>query len=230
MSVSKLMFAAALLMVAVLAVGLLSGCPSKSDETVLAPVDPAPPIGEEAGAATDAPAATGAPSDFTWTDAPQLEMIPAGPVKGMVNGAPFEAKTVRVEKDTDGYTLEISNATEEKPGDIISDDIAVELSFKGNEGEPTTVLKAVGDDIEGAHAYYHYPMEDGTPMSMNPLWACALQITEWKLEKDADNERVIGHVKGKVVITFDDASLNDNVNDETKSWVAGEFDTYYYEW
>ena len=230
MSVSKWMVAVALLVVAVLAMSLLSGCPSKTDETAAGPADLAPPTGPEAGAAADAPPATEAQSDFTWTDAPQLEMVPAGAIKGMVNGAAFEAKTVRVEKDSDGYTLEISNATEEKPGDMLSDDIAVELSFKGNEGEPTTVLKAVGDDIEGAHAYYHYPMEDGTPMSMNPLWACALEVSEWTLEKDADNERVIGHVKGKVAITFDDASLNDNVNDETKSWVAGEFDTYYYEW
>ncbi len=230
MSISKWMLAVALLVVVVLAVGLLSGCPSKSDETAAGPADPAPPTDPEAGAAADAPPATETQSDFTWTDAPQLESVPAGAIKGMVNGAPFEAKTVRFEKGDDGPTLEISNATEEKPGDMLSDDIAVELSFKAKEGEPTTVLKAVGDDIEGAHAYYHYPMEDGTPMSMNPLWACALEITEWTLEKDAANERVIGHVKGKVAITFDDESLNDNIKDGAKSFVAGEFDTYYYEW
>lgn len=172
----------------------------------------------------------GSPGRFRWTDAPRLEDIPAGPIKGRVNGAVFEPKTVRIQRERDGGTLEISSGTEKKPGDMLSADVAVELSFEAIEGEPTAVVKAVEDDVEGAHAYYHYPMEDGTPMSMNPLWACALQITEWTMGRDPDSERIIGHVKGRVAITFDDAGLNDNVTVETRSWVAGEFDTYYYEW
>lgn len=228
MSVSRWVGTGLLLVVAILAIGLVSGCPSRGGETTADATDVAVPEGPEAGAETAPPVE--APSDFTWTDKPELAAIPAGAIKGMVNGAAFEAKTVRFEKGDDGPTLEISSAAEEKPGDMLTDDIAVELSFSAKEGEPTTVLKAVGDDIEGAHAYYHYPMDNGTPMSMNPLWACALEITEWTMEKDPAGERVIGHLKGKVAITFDDASLNDNVKDDTKSFVAGEFDTYYYEW
>ncbi len=231
MSAKKPILAATLFMLGLLAATLMSGCPSQpTTEPVGGPGDLSALPGEEAGPVDDAAPPTEAPSDFAWTDAPQLEDIPAGQIKGMINGAAFAALTVRLEKGTDGPTLQIANIEEDEPGAILSGATAVELSFNATEGEPIEVLKAADSNIEGAHAYYYYPQADGTPMSMNPLWACALEISEWTLEKDPDNGRVIGHVKGKVAVTFDDANLNDNVNEDSRSWVAGTFDTYYYEW
>lgn len=58
-------------------------------------------------------------------------------------------------------------------------------------------------------------------MSVNTSWGAALQITEWTLDGDPDDEKILGTIKGKVALVC---------NDEAKSFVAGTFEAPYYTW
>jgi len=201
-----------LLLVVVLAawVIVMPGCQPKAQEGAVAP-----------------PAPVEAPAEFEWSEAPTLASIPDGPITGMINGEKFEAKTVRIEKTDDGPELEISSVAVETPTGLAMDDTGIELRFSIAEGTTAEFMKAFDDelDVEAGHAWYWYEQGgDKGPMSVNPTWGCALQITEWSLQADEDNEKILGHVKGKVAICFDE------VSDEQKGWVAGTFDCIYYEW
>jgi hypothetical protein len=201
----------------------LTGCKPKAapqDDAALSDTPPVEPPGEAPAADVGDPTVT----EFAWTDTPSLASIPAGAITGVINGQPFEAKTVRVNKADSGLTLELSDTAVDEPTDIIIKDTGVNLRFPIAEGTTGELLKSFDDevDFEMTHAYYWYPQgDDKGPMSVNATWACALQISDWTLEANADDEAILGSVKGKVAITFDD---------EEKSWVAGSFDCIYYKW
>jgi len=192
---------------------VLGGCPSQPKTEGPAVVPPKPP-----GPAAGQPAAGG---KFVWSDKPALADIPAGEITGMLNGKPFTAKSVWVEKKDKETTLMLSDAVTKQPGEVIVGDTGVDLSFTLPEGKPGELVLAIADkkDFDQQHAYYHYPQGgDKGPMSVNADWGVALQITDWTLKPDAANPDVLGKIKGKVAICFDD---------DTKSWVAGSFDTAY---
>lgn len=214
--------------VVVFALVTIGGCPKPVEETtevaeippeVAAPETPAEPVD---AAATEV-------GQFEWTAAPTVDDIPAGAVTGMMNGKPFIAQTVRVEKDDDDtYLLKISNKPLDDPNDpsgIIVDDDGWELTFTAPEGQPVKLTWAVADGKKGIdieHVYYWYAQgEDKGPMSVNYPWGGALEITEWTVQEPAEGSDVLGSVKGRVVLVMDD---------DEKSWVAGEFDAPYYEW
>ncbi len=201
----------------------MSGCKPKAAPgggAVPTDLPPVEPPGEAPAADAGEPAAAGS----AWTDAPSLTSIPDGVITGTINGKPFEAKTVRVKQGEDGPTLEISNVAVDEPTGIIMEDTGVSLRFPIAEGTTDELVKAFSDDVDFdmTHSYYHYPLGgDKGPMSINTTWGCALQITDWTLEADADDEDIIGNVKGKLAISFDD---------DEKSWIAGSFDCVYYKW
>jgi len=214
-----------LLIVAALALAgtiLLAGCPPKQTSTD-ATATPTPPPPTETP--KDTPEATPAPAEFTWSETPTADGIPAAPIKGMVNGKEFTANTVRIKKDDAGKAaLEISDATLDDPLGVITEDTGVDLSFTLAEGQAGELVKAVADekDFDKEHAYYHYPQGgDKGPMSVNPEWGCALQIETWDMTADPNNEKIVGKIKGKVAIVF---------KDDSKSWVAGTFEAPYYTW
>jgi len=232
------MLSRSLLIYAVCAVVLiaavaLAGCPAgpeTQDPTALIPPEepPVEPGGLEAAEGGEETAEV--PTDFEWTATPTVEMIPSGTIRGVMNGKPFEAKTVRIEKDDEGiYELNISNTAVEgeDPTDMIMGDDAWQLTFSGAEGEPGEWTWAVSDekDFDKEHVFYYYAQGEGKgPMSVNSPWGAALQITEWTVqepEEGADTfHTIIGNVKGKVLLVMDD---------QEKSWVGGEFDAVYYE-
>lgn len=214
--------------VTVFALTTIGGCPKTAPETTevaeIPPDAPAPePEGEPA-----TPVATEV-AQFEWTAEPTLDSIPAGAITGMLNGKPFIARTVRVEKDDDDtYLLKISNKPLEDPSDpagAITDDDGWELTFTAPEGEPVELTWAVSDEKQGIdveHVYYWYAQgEDKGPMSVNYPWGGALEITEWTAREPEEGSDILGRIKGRVVLVMDD---------DQKSWVAGEFDAPYYEW
>jgi len=210
------------LAVAVLVAGILiaalslCGCPPA--RTVVAPTPPAPP----AQAAPTAAPATAPAGEFKWTNTPTESVIPAGPVKGMINGKPFDAKTVRIKQGEKSPSIEISDKAADKPGGMLTGDTSAELDFPlapGKAGQYISDVKAE-KTFDKEHAYYYYPQGgDKGPMSVNPSWGAALKIDSWTSEKDPSDPSVLGKVKGKVLIVFDD---------EKKSWVGGDFEGVYY--
>ncbi len=201
----------------------LGGCPSAQEPEPV--IEEPPPVEEPAEAEEPAE------STFEWTEAPAVADIPLGPIEGMMNGEPFEAKSVTVQKDDDGtFELTISNKAPEgdDPTEPVTEDNAWELTFTATEGESGEWTWAVSDekDFEKEHVYYWYAQgDDKGPMSVNHPWGAALQIDEWTVEEpdpDADTfSTILGSVKGKVALVMED---------DAKSWCAGEFDAVYYEW
>ena len=204
----------ALVVLVVLAATLLvlGGCPAQPQTEGPLVVPPQPP----------GPAA--AAGKFVWTEKPAVADLPAGEVTGMLNGKPFTAKSVWVEKKDQEITLILSAAVTKKPGEVITNDTGVDLRFTLPEGKPGELVLAIADkkEFEQQHAYYHYPQGgDKGPMSVNAEWGVALQITDWTVLPDPPDPEVLGRIKGKVAICF---------SDDTKSWVAGSFDTAYIKW
>ncbi|MFO7945716.1 MAG: hypothetical protein R6V19_02730 [Armatimonadota bacterium] len=217
-----------LVVAVLLSLFLVPGCqqPPQDEAAAPPPVDQDPPEPPDEPAAPAEDAEKAAPDEFSWTETPSLDAIPEGTITGMINGEPFEAKTVRIQQldDQVGAQLEISDQAVEEPTDIISEDTGVQLRFPIEEGTSGELVMSLDDDkdFDTTNAFYWYPQgDDKGPMSINADWGCALQIDDWTLEESEEYDDVVGTVTGKVAITF---------NDEKKSWVAGTFDCVYYEW
>jgi len=165
-----------------------------------------------------------APDKFAWTDTPGLDMIPEGNIVGSLRGKSFRARTVRLRQDNQQTVLEISDAAVDTPTGVLTDDTGVELRFTLPPGRSGELVIGMRDprDLDQQQAYYYYPQGGNKgPRSVNPAWACALQISQWTLQPNPEDPDLLGRAKGKVAITFDD---------EAKSWVAGSFDCVYYKW
>ena len=204
-----------LLVVAVVVLPMC-GCPKKV-------VEAPPTIGEgQPPPVTPAPdPATAAAGEAAWMENPTVADIPDSPVKGMVNGVAFEAKTVRVAKGEGKCKLEIADVAADTPTGMLSDDTEVKLEFTLEPGKPGEFVKAMADkDPENTDGWYSYEQKDGSPMTMNSDWAVALQIGEWTLAKDPKDPKVLGTVKGKVFLVF---------KDDPKTFVAGAFEGPYFE-
>lgn len=215
------------LLLAAITVMFLTGCPKPVDEVAQQQEmeSQIPPEQGEPAAGTDAePAETTASSDFEWTETPTLDAIPDGAIVGMINGKPFTAATVRLKVDDEQTVLEISDQAVDEPTGMTMSDTGLDLRFTLEPGKAGELVLAKDDekDFDREHAYYHYPQGgDKGPMSVNASWGCALQITDWTLEVNEEDEDILGNAKGKVAVIF---------GDDEKSWVAGTFDCVYYEW
>ncbi len=222
-------------LVAMLVVGV--GCPHQAAEEAAATASSTPSAATPAGRSTPAApaAAAAAPgaevmaaeyAKCKWGGKPTVADIPAVPVKGMVNGKPFAAKAVRIERTSNGPKLGIYDKAGKKATDSLSGETGVELRWTDQltEGKPGKIETPVGPkqgwgapETEGAT--YYYP--DGeVPATVHADWGCALEITEWKTATDPKDPRVIGWVKGKVAIVLND--------EDPKSWVAGTFHGVYF--
>ena len=206
------------LLMAAMAMTLLTGCPKSADNADVEQIDPTP------AEVTDEPEPATVTSDFEWTEAPSLDAIPDGAIVGMINGKPFTAATVRLKTDDEQTVLEISDQAVDEPTGMTMSDTGLDLRFTLEPGKPGELVLAKDDDkdFDKEHAYYHYPQgDDKGPMSVNSSWGCALAITDWTLSANADDEDILGNAKGKVAVIF---------GDDEKSWVAGTFDCIYYKW
>jgi len=207
---------------AVVCIIAMTGCP-RPQERAGETTPPTPEEGPEGPGQAGPESPAGEAGAFQWTETPQLADIPEGRVSGMLDGKPFTANTVRLHKSEQKTTLEISDTALESPTDLIVEDTGATLTFTATPGQPFTRVVAMGDEknLDKETADYHYPLPDeGGPAIVTPSWACALQISEWTLQPDPNNEEIMGSATGKVAICF---------NDDPKSWVAGTFECVYYQ-
>jgi hypothetical protein len=83
------------------------------------PPPPAEPAPEAPAAEPPAPPAEPPPAAaFTWTGTPRLDDVPAGPIRGELDGRPFEAKWVGLQPDTD-RTWRLTVADKAPTGDSL---------------------------------------------------------------------------------------------------------------
>lgn len=198
-----------------LALAVFSGCPGPKPDTTVTPAQPMK------GETPPTEKAAAAPGDFAWTETPAIDKIPDGPVKGMINGKPFTAQTVRLRQKDDQVVLEIIDQKPDTPSGMVSGETGASLYLDLPAGKPAEFVAGLKDEKKDpADATYIYPQGgDKGPMTINGDWGAALKVDEWTLAKDPADEAVLGKVKGKVAIVF---------GDEKKSWVAGTFDGVYY--
>lgn len=203
----------ALALLLVLALALLSGCPKPADQAVNTPVPEATPPSPET---VEAPAGS-----FAWTETPTLDQVPDAPISGMINGKPFTAQTVRLEKRDDQVVLRIMDQKPDTSTGMVTGETSASLYLVLEEGKPAEFVAGIKDEKKDpADAIYVYPQGgDKGPMTMNSDWGAALKLDEWTLGKDPADEDLLGTVKGKVAIVF---------ADDPKSWVAGTFEGVYY--
>lgn len=211
---SKSLCLALLLVVLLVSLSLLTGCPKPPPKVGVA--NPAP----EATPPTAEPAAVPA-TGFAWTETPKLDQIPDAAVTGMINGKPFAAQTVRLKQRDGQVVLEIIDQKPDKPTGMVTGDTGASLYLKLPEGKPAEFVAGIKDPkTDPADAIYYYPQGgDKGPMTMNSDWGAALKIDEWTMAKDPADEDVLGKVKGKVAIVF---------ADDPKSFVSGKFEGVYY--
>jgi hypothetical protein len=181
------------------------------------------PTGQKA--APPAPAA--APTTFAWTDKPTLDMVPGGPVKGELNGAPYEAKTVLIEMDTDSRLrrITISDKALASDTDLLVDDNEFSFEFPSEIKAGSTLTKALRDPDNEADAWYCYQQKDGSPMSINGDWAAAVSVdsgSDKGYDAKGDMVQVTGSFSGRIALCFE---WTDSATSKvTKNWVAGTFE------
>jgi len=223
------------LLVAVAVACLLVGCkpaPGPSGPSPLPPATKAatPPPAESAKLATAesetkaAPEAKAAPPASTgpsaWTETPSLDKVPSDGVKGVLNGKPFEAKSVILDCQGGKFTrIEFSDKKMEGDSDLLTEDTEVGVTLPSEATAGLKLDKKMGDAAPGeSHAYYKYPLADGTPSSVNCPWACALVLDacERKPYDPAGKwAQTAGTCRGRILICF---------KDDVNSWIAGTFE------
>lgn len=156
---------------------------------------------------------------FEWTDEPSIEDAPDAPVRGVVNGRPFEPVAIFFEPRFGNWALVIANRALPEPHAL--------LPF-GTESANITDLPrdlAVGTRDKsmgpGGGFFQIRAGGDDRTTSWNAPNAYALELTKWDLQPfDAEAEEVLqdgGTASGRVVLVYDaTASFG-------RAWVAGTF-------
>jgi hypothetical protein len=174
-----------------------------------------------------APATPAAPTTFAWTDKPTLDLIPGTPVKGELNGAPYEAKTVLIEMDTDNRLrrITVSDKALESDTDLLVEDNEFSIEFPSEIKAGTTFTKALRDPDNEADAWYCYQQKDGTPMSVNGDWAAAVSVdsgSDKGYDAKGDMVQVTGSFSGRLALCFEWTDFD--TKKVTRNWVAGTFE------
>ncbi len=193
------------------------------------PVTPPPPAKTESAPKTESSAKpeaaasttpTAPLSAYAWTETPTLAGIPGGPVKGVLNGKPFEPKAVVMDVDKGDKLRRIVFSAKEMSGnsDTLSGVAQVVITTTQDLAPGTKFEVKMGfPHDEGTIFYCHY---DGPnpPISVNSPWACALSIDSGeKKPYDPKGEmvQIAGTYKGKIHLCF---------NDNKKTYIAGDFE------
>lgn len=185
---------------------------------------------KKAGAEADGKAAEGAkgadgkgaaPPAYTWTETPTFEGIPAAPVGGMVNGAPFGVVTVLIEPGLKGWKIAFHDQALKRPTGLIVGSHHLDLHLQGD-------TPAAGSKYEKKMSfgggYWQVPKPGDTgggATSWNASNAYVLEFTQWDV-KPYDTEGPVfqegGTASGRVAVNYKGSG------DFQNSWMAGTFE------
>jgi hypothetical protein len=156
---------------------------------------------------------------FEWRADPSLESVPSAPVRGVVDGRPFEPVTIFFEPRVGNWAFVIANRALPEPHallpfgtesanitDLPSDFGVGTRSKPMGPGGGFWQLRADGDD---------------RTTSWNAPNAYALEITKWEIAPFDDQAESIlqsaGTASGRVVLVYEATDTFE------RSWVAGTF-------
>jgi hypothetical protein len=156
---------------------------------------------------------------FEWTDEPSIDDAPDAPVRGVVNGRPFEPVAIFFEPRFGNWALVIANRALPEPHAL--------LPF-GTESANITDLPrdlAVGTrqkSMSSGGGFFQILVEgDDRTTSWNAPNAYALELTKWDLRPfDGEAEEVLqdgGSASGRVVLVYE------GTGSFGRAWVAGTF-------
>lgn len=145
--------------------------------------------------------------EFKWMETISLDKVPDMQIKGVINGKPVNIEYINFEKWR-GSGDNVINFSDKKPKQncgFIENDMAFHLTrANGNFEVGEFIKEGFTKNIDGYSAELHYYVDNNIKKVSVP-WNCVLKITE------IDDKSV----KGKIAICF---------NDESKSWLAGNFE------
>lgn len=147
-------------------------------------------------------------TEFTWKSELKQSEIPDLPIKGLLNGKPFDFRYINFEQwrgSGDNVINFYENAPKNDCG-YVEGGRAIHFLHKAGTIDTGKIFKASFEkSIDGFIAYYDTTGALNESVSGSMPWNCSLEITEI-------NEKT---VKGKIVICF---------KDEKKSYLAGKFE------
>lgn len=162
-------------------------------------------------------AAGPAPTDFTWSDVPNLRAVPDAPVHGSAQGRAFEPASVYFERrataDGEEWSLVLTTATEPGTPGVDHETLTVRLDRAPRRGRITRAMASGG-------GYWQVCRGLGTT-SWNADNAQAIEITRWQSGRctpgEAGQPARLGTASGRMIVVYRGLEESEN------SWVAGTF-------
>lgn len=136
-----------------------------------------------------------------YTEKPNAQFIPEGPITGSANGAKFECAQVVVEPSLGKWSLNILSSKLEKPlgfSDFNSESVTITLP-----GHPETG-KVFQKDMKYGDGYFQVKDGDGTT-SWNASNSYYVEFTKWdakEYNKKNGMFQVAGKASGKVYVAY----------------------------
>ncbi len=163
-------------------------------------------------------AALPATAQFTYSEKPSLEKVPAGTITGQANGKPFEAKFVAFQPSYTGNWEMIIADKPFEPADIIMDcqHIDIDLPHAPAAGKVMSKPMEYGKGIWQIQS----PDDPAETTSWNADNAWVLEITEWNVkpwDPNADMFQQAGTASGRIGICYKGSGSFKN------SWAGGTF-------
>lgn len=148
--------------------------------------------------------------EFSWKSELKITDVPDMPIKGLLEGKPFDFKYINFEqwRGSGDNVINFSENNPKNPCGYVEGGRSIHFLHKSGKLDSAEVLKASFEKtLDGYIAYYDTSGASGDVSygSGSMPWNCALIITSM-------DERT---VKGRIAICF---------KDEKKSYIAGSFE------
>lgn len=158
-----------------------------------------------------------APTDFTWTDVPNLRQLPDGPLHGNARGRAFTPANTFFERrstsEGEEWTLVMSTEPQIGMPGVEHETLTVRFDRAPRRGRSTRAIASGG-------GYWQVCVGLGTT-SWNADNAYALEITRWQSGRctpgEAGAPARLGTASGRIIVAYRGFEESQN------SWVAGTF-------